>query len=55
MYILKILQAAKESRAALACLYRTSGRLYILELMSVDSRHFTQTVSSKDVGMLWHH
>ena len=32
----------KESRATLACLYRTSGRFYMLQLISVDSRHFTR-------------
>ncbi len=32
----------KESRATLACLYRTSGRFYMLQLTSVDSRHFTE-------------
>ena len=30
----------KESRATLACLYRTSGRVYMLQLISVDSRPF---------------
>ncbi len=31
-----------ESRATLACLYRTSGRFYMLKLTSVNSRHFTE-------------
>ncbi len=31
----------KESRATLACLYTTSGRFYMLQLISVDSRFFT--------------
>ena len=32
----------KESRATLAGLYRTSGRFSMLQLISVDSRHFAQ-------------
>ncbi len=32
-----ILAAGKESRVILACLYRTSGRFYMLEPISVDS------------------
>ncbi len=32
----------KESRVTLACLYRTSGQFYMLQTISVDSRHFTQ-------------
>ncbi len=32
---------AKESRATSACLYRTSGRFYMLQFIFVDSRHFT--------------
>ncbi len=32
----------QESRATLACFYRTSGQVYMLQLISVDSRHFTQ-------------
>ena len=32
----------KESRATLACSYRTSGWFYMLQLISVDSRHFKQ-------------
>ncbi len=44
----------KESRATLACLYRTSGRIYMLQPNFVDSEHFTQLeVSCKDVGWLW--
>ncbi len=35
-------QLHEESRATLACLYRTSGRFYMLQLISDDSRHFTQ-------------
>ncbi len=35
----------KESRTTLACLYRTLGRFYMLQLISVDSRHFTQPES----------
>ncbi len=31
-----------ESRATLTCLYRTSGRFYMLQLTFVASRHFTQ-------------
>ncbi len=32
----------KDSRATLACLYRTLGRFYMLQLNSVDSGHFIQ-------------
>ena len=32
----------KESRATLTCLFRTSGRLLLLQPIIVDSRHFTQ-------------
>ena len=32
----------KESRANLACLYRTLGRFLMLQLIIIDSRHFTQ-------------
>ena len=47
---------AKESRATLACLYRTSGQFYMLQLIFVDCYETTYaTVSSKDVGMLQHH
>ncbi len=35
-------QVDKESRTTLACLYRTSGRFYMLQLISVDTRYFTQ-------------
>ena len=38
----KIIIGQKESRETLACLYRTSGRFYMLQLTSVDSRHFTE-------------
>ena len=33
---------SKESRGTLACLYRTSTRFYMLQLISVDSRYFTR-------------
>ena len=32
----------KESRVTLACLYRGLGRFYMLQFISVDSKHFTQ-------------
>ncbi len=32
----------KESRATMACIYRTSGQFYMLQLISVDSKPFTQ-------------
>ena len=32
----------KGSRVTLACLYRTSGRFYMRQLISADPRHFTQ-------------
>ncbi len=39
----------KESRATLACLYRTSGRFYMLQLNSVDSGHFTKLELSTEL------
>ncbi len=43
----------KESRATLACLYRTSGRVYMLQFISVDSILFTQQARlTKDMGLL---
>ena len=38
-----LFQKHQESRATLACLYRTSGRILMLQLITVDSRHFTQS------------
>ncbi len=37
-HIINSTNSDKESRATLACLYRTSGRFYMLQLISVDSR-----------------
>ncbi len=31
---------SKESRVTLACLYRTPGRSFMLQLISIDSGHF---------------
>ncbi len=38
---------SKESRSTLACLYRTSGRVYMLQFISVDSSHFTPLIIGK--------
>ncbi len=46
----------QESRATLACLYRTSGRFYMLQLISVDSVDFTQPELSlrwSDTSSYW--
>ena len=40
---IQVFEFHKESRATLACLYRTSGRFFMLQFISVDSRHFTQS------------
>ncbi len=37
--LFRSLECSKESRATLACLYRTLGQVYMLQLRSVDSRH----------------
>ncbi len=36
-------KTTQESRATLACLYRTSGRFYMLQFIFVDSRYFIRS------------
>ena len=43
------LMGYKESRVTLACLFKTSGRFYKLQMNSVDSQHFTQV----DLSIGW--
>ncbi len=53
VYIRMLCTLTKESRATLACLYRTSGRFYMLQLISADSRHFTQPPMPQHQVRMW--